>query len=405
MVSYETFRNLVDKFKDIGVNFEPSQKIYNPIEFFLDRVTQKEYAHSLFIAHLFDPKGQHNANTAFLDSFIQALERNLQPVTLKSFNQIDWEKTQVFTEYYIKTNLTNTKEPVTGRIDILIKCCDKNGIWKNSIIIENKLNGADYGDNQLEKYRKAIQGEIGSGEIVVVCFQTDDRVTDGADIILTPIDISGFIEATDTFKDGNTADIIKCYTTYLKNISKNSMAENNANKLLPFLTGDDITKMKLIKEMYEHLPMTYASEFKNKITKKIETYRHTTSHPLPRIEKDDYYPGYVDIWQPQPYANPDLSIWLSIGFYHDEVRFYLVSKLPDVDRIQKYTESLGFSFSSASGGWRWYKSNNAILPTLLKYSKNKKNGGIPDFDEIINICEKYVNRLDISDVSWSESNK
>lgn len=392
-----SIRKLVDKFSKEGFDFRTPKKIYNPIEFFLNRVVQKEYAHSLFIAHLLNPLGEHGQGVAFLNSFIKLIQGKRPTKSKLLFQHIDWNKTEVSTEHYIKTELPEYNDEERGRIDILLKCHDKNKECKTCIIIENKLNGACYGKDQLTKYRKGIAQNINPKEILVVCLQINDRAADGADIILTPLEIAQFIENANPFEGKEVMPIIQSYTSYLKNLQMNNTALENAKTLVNTLTGKEVAEMRAIKEAYEQLPKAYAYEFKEKIENLLKSEIESESLPPIIVELDGYYPGHVNIWQPSTNKYPDMSWrWLSVGFYHDEVRFYLVCNRRDENEINKYAESVGFTLSSSSGGWHWYKKGNNDFS--IKTSADDNNDPLIDFDKIIRKCKENLNILGIANL-------
>ena len=386
-----SIRKLVDKFSKEGFDFRTPKKIYNPIEFFLNRVVQKEYAHSLFIAHLLNPLGEHGQGVAFLNSFIKLIQGKLPTESKSQFQHIDWNKTEVFTEHYIKTEPTDYDDELKGRIDILLKCHDKNKECKTCIIIENKLNGACYGKDQLTKYRKGIAQNINPKEILVVCLQINDRPTDGADIILTPLEIAQFIENTNPFEGKEVMPIIQSYTSYLKNLQMNNTALENAKTLVNTLTGKEVAEMRAIKEAYEQLPKAYAYEFMDILKEKFNIYENSDSNNSIKIEIDHYYPGYINIWNTSMKDYSDISRWFSVGFYHDEVRFYLVTNNLDQDKVKEYAHTVEFSFSSSSGGWSWYKSDT--LYSSIKYSDDGEKTEVPDFEQIFRISMEYLRKL------------
>lgn len=386
-----SIRKLVDKFSKEGFDFRTPKKIYNPIEFFLNRVVQKEYAHSLFIAHLLNPLGEHGQGTAFLNSFIKLIQGKRPTKSKLLFQHIDWNKTEVSTEHYIKTEPTDYDDELKGRIDILLKCHDKNKECKTCIIIENKLNGACYRKDQLTKYRKGIENEIKHKGILVVCFQINDKATDGADIILTPLEIAQFIENATPFEGKEVMPIIQSYTSYLKNLQMNNSALENAKTLVNTLTGKEVAEMRAIKEAYEQLPKAYAYEFMDILKEKFNIYENSDSNNSLKIEIDHYYPGYINIWNTSMKDYSDISRWFSVGFYHDEVRFYLVTNNLDQDKVKEYAHTVEFSFSSSSGGWSWYKSDT--LYSSIKYSDDGEKTEVPDFEQIFRISMEYLRKL------------
>ena len=387
-----TFRDLISQLKEKGINYKASEKIYNPIEFFLEKLVQKELAHSKLIADLLNPNGNHGQGDLFLDSFLKTLGlRDL------STYDIDLCKTEIRTEYGISTVWDDSKgEKVNGRIDIFLRLKDKSGKTIASLIIENKLNGAPFGKDQLEKYRKAINEEEASDVKVYVVTLTTPLLNkiDGADVTLTCLKVAEFIEKALYDRHTTISDSLKCYINYLKNIDMYENALKNASSLVDNqITSEEIKKMKCIKEAYEQLPRAYAEKFYN--------IMKTQDNKGPEVEKSASYPAYVDIWKPEANAGKDMSWrWLSVGFYHDSAYFYLVCNRRTDDDVKRYAELAGFEKSSKSGGWTWHTSKYGTR--LLNYSERTENPGVPDFEEIKKHALELIGELDKADHEFNQ---
>lgn len=408
-----SIRNLVDKFERVDFDFRKPAKIYNPIEFFLGKVIQKENSHSLLIADLLAPQGGHGVNTIFLNAFILAIMENrnatgrlrFEPASQLDaafYNQIDLTKTKVFTECFIKTDLSvldKEYDVARGRIDIFVKCFSDDGRCILGIIIENKLNGAPFRYLQLEKYKKAIaEGKDAPEKIIVVCFQKSRSIFEKAvDIIFTPDDLADLIEKGCIYSQIKLKELLKCYTTYLRNIGMNTAGSDNARKLLPILTEKDLRYMKMIKEAYDELPNAYAKEFRERCRNYIDGMCCQYSAFVDTfVEIDNSYPHYVDIWRQTDKEGNDISWrWLSVGFYMDSVCFYLVSSQRDENRINNYAKNVGFTYECLANGWRWYTSES--LSKTIMFADNQQNRGIPNFDEILILMEEYLKILENDD--------
>lgn len=177
----------------------------------------------------------------------------------------------------------------------------------------------------------------------------------------------------------------------------NNTALENAKALVNTLTGKEVAEMRAIKEAYEQLPKAYATEFKKRLENILKPEIESESLPRIKVEPDDYYTQYVNIWQQSTDKCPDISWrWLSVGFYHDEVRFYLVCNRKDEDENKKYAESKGFTYSSYSRGDYWYKKDSNDFS--IKTSADDNNDLLIDFDKIINHCIDYLNILGIVNI-------
>lgn len=99
------------------------------------------------------------------------------------------------------------------------------------------------------------------------------------------------------------------------------------------------------------------------LKEKFNIYENSDSNNSLKIEIDHYYPGYINIWNTSMKDYSDISRWFSVGFYHDEVRFYLVTNNLDQDKVKEYAHTVEFSFSSSSGGWSRYPSRRRVDTT------------------------------------------
>lgn len=392
-MNVNTLREFIkNKIEPIDFDFSAATKQYNPIEFFLEKLVQKETAHSKLLADLLNPNGQHGQGTQFLDFFIKRLGIEEQT------KDINLSLTFIKTEYSIPT--TSSDDPhkkVNGRIDILLKCYDNFGKNKLTLIIENKLNGALFGKRQLEKYKEAIQNEENSAErIYVITLQIYGTTKeDKADFTMYNTDVSSFIE--DALNANNTPsetkDALKCYINYLRNINMDNKALENAMELIKGLKAEDICKMKAIKEAYEQLPAAYAIKF-------IDDMKDYCDMNSISIENDHYYPTYVDVWRPKDGEGNDMSWrWIAIGFYHDCVCYYLVTNRRSEEEIKRYAECAGVEKSSYASGWTWHKLDNLINCT--KCSSSMENAGVPDFETIKCTTISLLEELDKADKKFN----
>ena len=66
--------------------FEGSKPIYNPMETFVEYVSQKEICHSSILADLLNPLGRHGLERSFLDAFLKEIEcdETFEDVTIRT---------------------------------------------------------------------------------------------------------------------------------------------------------------------------------------------------------------------------------------------------------------------------------------------------------------------------------
>ena len=98
-------------------------------------VNHYENTHSAIIAELLNPKGSHSLKSAFLEAFLNLIDKDSIPTT---FNP---STATAYTEYTTDN----------GRIDILIE-----DDQKNALIIENKIYAPDQRE-QLKRYNQYAQ--------------------------------------------------------------------------------------------------------------------------------------------------------------------------------------------------------------------------------------------------------
>ena len=218
--------------------FEGSKPIYNPMETFVEYVSQKEICHSSILADLLNPFGQHGLGRSFLDAFLKEIEcdETFEDVTIR-------------TEMPVRRILTDGSGP--RRIDI----CIINNHNNDVVIIENKLNNAKEQYRQLEDY-EAGSNDKGFNVVKTVCLQGSNFNNIGADINLSIMDLASLLENA----CGNSCEL-QSYITLLKNMGyKEKMNEevekllslNNDTKDNPFAKVRDISRLFYNDEVSEY---------------------------------------------------------------------------------------------------------------------------------------------------------
>lgn len=171
--------------------FEGSKSIYNPMETFVECVSQKEICHSSILADLLNPLGRHGLGRSFLDVF-------LKEIGCESFKDVT-----IRTEMPVLRILTAGSGP--RRIDI----CIINNHNKNVVIIENKLNNAQEQQCQLADYKAGLKHK-GYNVVKTVCLQGSNFNDIGADINLSIMDLANLLDKG----CGNSCEL-KSYITSL----------------------------------------------------------------------------------------------------------------------------------------------------------------------------------------------
>ena len=188
--------------------FEGSKPIYNPMETFVECVSQKEICHSSILADLLNPLGRHGLGRSFLDVF-------LKEIGCESFKDVT-----IRTEMPVLRILTAGSGP--RRIDI----CIMNNHNKNVVIIENKLNNAQEQQCQLADYKAGLKHN-GFNVVKTVCLQGSNFNNIGADINLSIMDLASLLDKV----CGNCFEL-KSYIALLKNMGRKERMKEEVEKLL-----------------------------------------------------------------------------------------------------------------------------------------------------------------------------
>lgn len=154
------------------------------------------------------------------------------------------------------------------------------------------------------------------------------------------------------------------------------------NQLLQLLVqgndipDDDMRAARDIAAALGKLPQKYADDFQ----KQAGIIRGAN-----RCAHDTYYPHYVCVWDESVYQRT--RQWLSIGFYDNDVYFYIVSEEPDIrQRARKATEAEAGAGVRYRGAHYWHKP---LDPTLFSIHFDNK----PDIDAINERAELLLKKL------------
>lgn len=213
---------LVDKIP----TFEGSKSIYNPMETFVEYVSQKEICHSSILAELLNPLGRHGLGRSFLDAFLKEIECN------ETFEDVT-----IQTEMPVQRILTDGSGP--RRIDI----CIINNYNNDVVIIENKLNNAKEQYRQLEDY-EAGSNYKGFNVVKTVCLQGSNPNDIGADIDLSIMHLAELLDKV----CGNCFEL-KSYITLLKNMGLKEKMNEEVKKLLS-LDNETFDKVRDLSRLF-----------------------------------------------------------------------------------------------------------------------------------------------------------
>lgn len=263
--------------------FEGSKPIYNPMETFVEYVSQKEICHSSILADLLNPLGRHSLGRSFLDAF-------LEEIGCKPFKDVT-----IRTEMPVLRILTDGSGP--RGIDI----CIINNHNKDVVVIENKLNNAQEQQCQLADYKAGLKHK-GFNVIKTVCLQGSNLNDIGADIDLSIMHLARLLENA----CGNSCEL-QSYITLLKNMGYKEKMNEEVGKLL-LLDKKTLTKVRDLSRLF------YDDEVSEYCFNEIVS-------ELQEKSKDDLELSfskkrrYLQIWNDKGYKNgTNYGYWIELWF-------------------------------------------------------------------------------------------
>ena len=275
---------LIDKVIDKVPAFEGSKPIYNPMETFVEYVSQKEICHSSILAELLNPLGRHGLERSFLDAFLKEIEcdETFEDVTIR-------------TEMPVLRILTDGSGP--RRIDI----CIINNRNNDVVVIENKLNNAQEQQCQLADYKAGLKHK-GFNVVKTVCLQGSNFNDIGADINLSLINLASLLESA----CGNCIEL-KSYITLLKNMGHGEKMKEDVEKLFS-LGNETLSKVRdLSRLFYDDEVSEYCfNEISSKLKEKSKDNLELSFSKKRR---------YLQIWNEEGYKNgAKYGYWIELWF-------------------------------------------------------------------------------------------
>ncbi|MBS7199213.1 MAG: PD-(D/E)XK nuclease family protein [Bacteroidales bacterium] len=294
------------------------------METFVEYVSAKEIVHSRIIAEFLDPNGSHHLGSRFLQSFLADF--------CPGYDYAGMKDIQITTERYIPSN--------RRKIDIFIEWGCKSG----AIIIENKLNEAQYQPNQLEDYGNSIKSE-GYARIHVICIHKNRRLivpnAQFANKILYPMDIAKCFEKT--LDNSKESQCIISYITLLKNMHKNNIIMENAKRLLE-LDPSTLMEITQLVQAYNNIPQA-----KSEIIGDILQNKY---HDI-KIELKKGY--YLQIWNEKDYQIN--KCWITVCLWEDCYSLYITTFQDDITGMTKI-KAAEYTNKQTSNYWDWYSSRD-----------------------------------------------
>ena len=134
-----------------------------------------------------------------------------------------------------------------------------------------------------------------------------------------------------------------------------------------------------LSSVLSRLPQLYSSQF-------LEIAGHGGIKGADRVEKDEYYCNYVCVWNDKDFKNTRL--WLSIGFYENEVDFYVVTDEDNPEERQRNAFDIGLKDGVRyRGGYYWHEPSEKSLFSMAFDGK-------PDIEDVKKRAELLLSRIE-----------
>lgn len=166
---------------------------------------------------------------------------------------------------------------------------------------------------------------------------------------------------------------------------KKSRKDTTINEILQMLTvgndipNDDMRAARDLSSVLSRLPQLYSSQF-------LELANRGGINGANQSEKDEYYCNYVCVWNDKDFKNTRL--WLSIGFYENEVDFYVVTDEDNPEERQRNAFDVGLKDGVRyRGGYYWHEPSDKNLFSLSFDNK-------PNMEEVRKRAEILLSRIE-----------
>lgn len=254
----------------------------------------------------------------------------------------------------------------------------KRLLWVMNEIVEASANGGITRDDMNKKWVNSCKNDYDGQPITERTFYRIKGNLEelfGCKIVCSPTSKKYSVNINDADNDCNNLTLLEIL---LRKVNRTSVHQI----LQMLIAGNDVPEddMRAVRDLaaaVSRLPQTYSDEFLKR------------AHNIKGADKaapDEYYRNYVCVWNDVVYHRT--WQWLSIGFYDNEVCFYLVTDEEDsAERSRKAAEA-GFGEGVRyRGGYYWHEP---IEQTLFSMSFKTK----PDMDEVIRRAELLIRRLE-----------
>lgn len=254
----------------------------------------------------------------------------------------------------------------------------KRMLWIMNEIVEASAYGGITRDDMNKKWMNSSKNDYDGDPITERTFYRIkgnlEELFD-CNIVCSPVTKKYSVNINDSGHDCNNLTLLEIL---LRKVNRTSV-----NQILQMLIAgndvpaDDMRAVRDLTAAVSRLPQTYSEDF---------LMRAHNIKGADKAEPDEYYRNYICVWNDSIYHLT--RQWLSIGFYDNEVCFYLVSNEEDsAERSRKAAEA-GFGEGVRyRGGYYWHEP---IEPTLFSMPFENK----PDMDKVIRRAELLIRRLE-----------
>lgn len=231
----------------------------------------------------------------------------------------------------------------------------KRLLWVMNEIIDSTPNGGITRQALSDKWKDSCKNDKPNTPIPERTFY---RIIDGikelfgCEIICNPITKKYTVQMDDESIQDSESPLLK--------ILMHSAGRASINEILQMLVAgnevpaNDMRTARDLSAAVSRLPQKYAESF----LKEAADIEGSDS-----AEEDEYYRNYVCVWNDAVYRRT--SQWLSIGFYDDEVCFYVVTHESDtLERERKAKEAKVAEGVRYRGGYYWHEPVDKELFTM-----------------------------------------
>ena len=250
-------------------------------------------------------------------------------------------------------------------------------LWVMNEIIDSTPNGGITRQALSDRWEDSCKNDRPGSSIPERTFyRIKDGIKElfGCEIICNPATKKYTVQLDDESFQDSEVPLLK--------ILMHNAGKASINEILQMIVaGNDIpvNDMRAARDLsvaVSRLPQKYAESFLKEVSE-IEG--------ADRTEEDEHYSNYVCVWNDAVYRQT--SQWLSIGFYGDEVCFYVVTHEPDpVERDRKAKEAKAGEGIRYRGGYYWHEPDDKELFTMPFEAK-------PDMAKVKKRVELLLQRL------------